>query len=191
LSFFGGSLKGLHKGNYLGTSFNYRALRYGHITTQLSTHSHSQTKWFGAGRANLSLLINETFLEVDIIDTSSFELSMGYLSNIIRIEDFSEVGSSVNLHYKNNSLQYKARFIRFKYGVDFNGFSLNLAGGKRENIGTSTFSINSIDDLVFSKSADISNEYFSFDIVKGIFFLQLMKNKNSDLRFAGGIQINF
>ena len=116
---------------------------------------------------------------------------MGYLSNVIKIEDFSEVGSSVNLHYKNNSLKYKARFMKFKYGIDFNGFSLNLAGGKRENVGTSKFSLNSIDDLVFSLDGDISNEYLSLDIVKDIFYLQLIKNKNSDMRVAGGIQINF
>ena len=191
LSFYGGSLKGLHRGNYLGASFNHESMRYGHIFSQLSTQSHSQTKWFGVGNANLSLLMNETFLEVYIIDTSSFELSMGYLSNVIKIEDFSEVGSSVNLHYKNNSLKYKARFMKFKYGIDFNGFSLNLAGGKRENVGTSRFSLNSIDDLVFSLDGDISNEYLSLDIVKDIFYLQLIKNKNSDMRVAGGIQINF
>ena len=38
---------------------------------------------------------------------------------------------------------------------------------------------------------NISNEYLSLDIVKDIFYLQLIKNKNSDMRVAGGIQINF
>jgi len=58
-------------------------------------------------------------------------------------------------------------------------------------VGTSRFSLNSIDDLVFSLDGDISNEYLSLDIVKDIFYLQLIKNKNSDMRVAGGIQINF
>ena len=56
---------------------------------------------------------------------------------------------------------------------------------------TRKFSLNSIDDLVFSLDGDISNEYLSLDIVKDIFYLQLIKNKNSDMRVAGGIQINF
>jgi hypothetical protein len=75
--------------------------------------------------------------------------------------------------------------------VDFNRFSLNLAGGKRENLGTSKFSINSMDDLVFSVDGNFSNEYLSLDIVRDIFYLKLVKNKNSDMRLAVGTQINF
>ena len=70
-----------------------KTLRYGHIASEVSTYSNSSTKWFGRGDAKLSLLIHETFLELNIFEIADLELSMGYLINSTSINNFIEQGS--------------------------------------------------------------------------------------------------
>ena len=191
LSVMTGRLRGLHNGNYLGVIFNQKNLRFGHITSEVSTYSNSNTKWFGRGDAKLSLFINETFLELNVIQLASFEFSMGYLINSTNVDNFSEQGSSVNLSYKDNTFNYHAKFLKFNYGVDFNDFSINLSGGKRDQMQHQRFYMSSQDGLVFQSEGNISNEYLSFNIVRDFYYFQAIKGSNSDMKFVGGIQVNF
>jgi len=166
-------------------------LRYGHITSEVSTYSNSNTKWFGRGDAKLSLFINETFLELNVIKLASLEFSMGYLISSTDVDDFSEQGSSVNLSYKDNTFTYHAKFLKFNYGVDFNDLSINLSGGKRDQLQNHRFYMDSQDGLVFQSEGNISNEYLSLNIVKDFYYFQVIKGSNSDTKFVGGIQVNF
>ena len=191
LSVMTGRLTGLHNGNYLGVIFNQKNLRYGHITSDVSTYSNSNTKWFGRGDAKLSLLIHETFLELNLIEIANLELSMGYLINSTSINNFKEQGSSVNLSYKDNTFSYPAKFLKFKYGVDFNDFSINLSGGRRDLMHYQRFYMKTQDGLVFESNKGISNEYLSLNIVKDFFYFQALKSSDSEMKFIGGIQVNF
>ena len=191
LSLMTGRLRGLHNGNYLGIIFNEKSLRYGHIASEVSTYSNSSTKWFGRGDAKLSLLIHETFLELNIIEIADLELSMGYLINSTRINNFIEQGSSVNLRYRDNNFKYHAKFLKFNYGIDLNDFSINFSGGKRDQVHYQRLYMNTQDGLVFESDRTISNEYLSFNIIKDFFYFQAIKSSDSKLKFVGGIQVNF
>jgi hypothetical protein len=191
LSVLTGRLTGLHNGNYLGVIFNQKNLTYGHITSDVSTYSNSNTKWFGRGDAKLSLLIHETFLELNLIEIANLELSMGYLINATSINNFIEQGSSVNLRYTDNTFTYPAKFLKFKYGVDFYDFSINLSGGRRDQMQYQRFYMNTQDGLVFESDRAISNEYLSLNIVKDFFYFQAIKSSDSEMKFIGGIQVNF
>ena len=191
LSLMTGRLRGHYNGNYLGIVLNQKNLRYGHIASDVSTYSNSYTEWFGRGDAKLSLLVNETFLELNLIEIPSLELSVGYLINSTSVDNFSEQGSSVNLSYKNNSFKYHAKFLKLNYGVDFNDFSINISGGKREQMHNQIFYMNSQDGLVFQSEGRISNEYLSLNIVKDFYYFQAVKGSNSDIKFVGGVQVNF
>ena len=186
-----GRLKGLHNGNYLGVIFNEKSLRYGHIASEVSTYSNSSTKWFGRGDAKLSLLIHETFLELNIIEIADLELSMGYLINSTSINNFIEQGSSVNLRYRDNTFKYHAKFLKFNYRIDLNDFSINFSGGKRDQVQYRRLYMNTQDGLVFESDRTISNEYLSFNIIKDSFYFQAIKSSDSEMRFVGGIQVNF
>ena len=191
LSVLTGRLTGLHNGNYLGVIFNQKNLTYGHITSDVSTYSNSNTKWFGRGDAKLSLLIHETFLELNLIEIANLELSMGYLINSTSINNFIEQGSSVNLRYTDNTFTYPAKFLKFKYGVDFYDFSINFSGGRRDQMQYQRFYMNTQDGLVFESNKGISNEYLSLNIVKDFFYFQAIKSSDSEMKFIGGIQVNF
>ena len=191
LSVMTGRLTGLHNGNYLGVIFNQKNLTYGHITSDVSTYSNSNTKWFGRGDAKLSLLIHETFLELNLIEIANLELSMGYLINSTSINNFIEQGSSVNFHYRDNAFTYPAKFLKFKYGVDFYDFSINLSSGRRDQMQYQRFYVNTQDGLVFESDKAISNEYLSLNIVKDFFYFQAIKSSDSEVKFIGGIQVNF
>tara|TARA_Y100000768_G_scaffold99754_1_gene72833 strand:+ start:11526 stop:13946 length:2421 start_codon:yes stop_codon:yes gene_type:complete len=191
LAFFTGKIRGFHYGNYVGTSYDQEYFSFGHIATSLSTNSISNTEWFGSGNANLNLLANETFIELNLINSDSFSLNAGYLVNKTRIDEFSEYGSFVNLRYTENKFKYFAKFVDFKYGFDFRSYSFNFSGGKRVNTNKQKFSMKTRDGLVFTNDGNISNEYFSMSIIKNIFYLKAVKTTYSETKILGGFQINF
>ncbi len=191
LSLMTGRLRGLHYGSYLGIVLNNKKLRYGHIASDISTFSNSTTKAFGTGDAQLSLLINETFLELDIIQITNLELSAGYLINSTSINNFMEQGSSFNLRYEDNTFKYHAKFYKFKYFADFKGFSINISGGRRDQIHHQRFNMNTHDGLVLQSDRSISNEYLSFNLVKDFYYFQAIKSSDSETKYIGGIQFHF
>ena len=191
LALFTGKIRGFHYGNYVGTSYDQKYFSFGHIATSLSTNSISNTEWFGSGNANLNLLANETFIELNLIDSDSFSLNAGYLVNKTRIDEFLEYGSFVNLRYTENKFKYFAKFVNFKYGFDFRSYSFNFSGGKRVNTNKQKFSMKTHDGLVFTSDGNISNEYFSMSITKNIFYFKAVKTTYSETRILGGFQINF
>ena len=116
---------------------------------------------------------------------------MGYLINSTSINNFIEQGSSVNLRYTDNTFTYPAKFLKFKYGVDFYDFSINFSGGRRDQMQYQRFYMNTQDGLVFESDRAISNEYLSLNIVKDFFYFQAIKSSDTKMKFIGGIQVNF
>ena len=45
--------------------------------------------------------------------------------------------------------------------------------------------------MVFKSDNAFSNEYFSIDLVKDNFYLLAIKNGNTKMRIAAGVQFNF
>ena len=78
-----------------------------------------------------------------------------------------------------------------EYGFDFSGYSVNLAGGKRKSFGHQEQIFKSDRDMVFNSDNAFSNEYFSIDLVKDNFYLLAIKNGNTKMRIAAGVQFNF
>tara|TARA_Y100000994_G_scaffold243183_1_gene241164 strand:- start:191 stop:418 length:228 start_codon:yes stop_codon:yes gene_type:complete len=75
--------------------------------------------------------------------------------------------------------------------VDFNEFSINLSGGKRDQMQYQRFHMNTQDGLVFESDRAISNEYLSLNIIKDFFYFQAIKSSDSEMKFFGGIQFYF
>mgnify|MGYP001157401055 FL=1 len=190
-SVLAGNYRGLHSGNFIGGFFNESYMSFGFTHSKLTTMSQSQTKWFGMSSADLSLDINEVFLKKDLITTDSLLITVGYLSNLTTAGNFFEEGGAINLFFHESKIEYQASFASFKYGFDFSGYSVNMAGGMRKSFGHQEQIFKSDRDMVFNSDNAFSNEYFSIDLVKGNFYLLAIKNGNTKMRIATGVQFNF
>ena len=190
-SVLAGNYRGLHSGNFIGGFFNESYMSFGFTHSKLTTMSQSQTKWFGMSSADLSLDINEVFLKKDLITTDSLLITVGYLSNLTTAGNFFEEGGAINLFFHESKIEYQASFASFKYGFDFSGYSVNMAGGMRKSFGHQKQVFKSDRDMVFNSDNAFSNEYFSIDLVKDNFYLLAIKNGNTKMRIAAGVQFNF
>ena len=118
-------------------------------------------------------------------------ITVGYLSNLTTAGNFFEEGGAINLFFHESKIEYQASFASFRYGFDFSGYSVNMAGGMRKSFGHQEQIFKSDRDMVFNSDNAFSNEYFSIDLVKDNFYLLAIKNGNTKMRIATGVQFNF
>lgn len=189
LSFTSGKVSGLMAGSFIGFSMQPRYLKIGLIATDISTIANNETRWFGNNRAELRSKNYETYFEAPLITTNNVQFALGHAFSHVKVDQFAEQGSQINLTFRANEFNFNSSYIRFGYEYSFLNFRGSINGGFRESNKSNLLMIDTVDNLTFYPSNKIKNQYLSMMLTRDIFYFQIVKDTFGE-KFATGFQIN-
>ena len=150
-------------------------LKIGLIATDISTIANNETRWFGNNRAELRSKNYETYLEAPLITSSNIQFSLGHAFSHVKVDQFAEQGSQLNLTFRANEFNFNSSYIRFGYEFSFLSLRGIINGGFRESNQSNLLMINTVDNLTFFPANKIKNQLiYNIFIIKTYQILEPM-----------------
>jgi len=186
-----GRISGKHLGNFFGVTYESSFLRGGVIINQSSTHAFNTTRWFGSNRAEMFYQSTETFVEMNVINSSNWMLTLGWLGNQTNVDSFQEEGGVGSIGYLASQLKYSANYANAIYQKDFFGIDSEIIIGSRWGKSIQPFLLKASNNFNFQSFSNISNDYAGINLYKGPYFLKLTSNSLFGEEALIGFQFNF
>jgi hypothetical protein len=186
-----GRIFGKYLGNFFGVIYESSFLRGGVIINQSSTHAFNNTRWFGNNRAEMFYQSTETFIEINLINSSNWMLTLGRLGNQTNVDSFQEEGGSGSISYLDSQLRYLANYANAIYRKDFFGIDSEVILGSRWRKSIQPFLLKASNNFNFQSFSNISNDYAGINLYKGPYFLKLTSNSVFGEEALIGFQFNF
>ena len=124
-----------------------------------------------------------------MITTNNIQFALGHAFSHVKVDQFAEQGSLLNLTFRANEFNFNSSYIRFGYEFSFLSLRGIINGGFRESNQSNLFMINTVDNLTFFPANKIKNQYLSMMLMRDIFYFQVIKDTFGE-RVATGFQIN-
>ena len=186
-----GRIFGKHLGNFFGVTYESSFLRGGVIINQSSTHASNATRWFGNNRAEIFYQSTEAYIEMNVINSSNWMLTLGQLINQTKVDGFQEEGGAGSVSYLDSQLRYSANYANLLYQKHFFGIDSEITLGSRWGKSIQPFLLRASNNFNFQSINNISNDFAGINLYKGAYFLKLTSNSIFGEEALIGFQFNF
>ena len=186
-----GRIFGKHPGNFFGVTYESSFLRGGVIINQSSTHASNATRWFGNKRAEIFYQSTEAYLEMNLVNSGNWKLTLGQLINQTKVDDFQEEGGAGSVSYLDSQLRYSANYVNLLYMKHFFGIDSEISLGSRWRKSIQPFFLKASNNFNFQSFHNISNDFAGINLYKGPYFLKLTSNSVFGEEALIGFQFNF
>ena len=186
-----GIIFGKHLGNFFGATYESSFLRGGVIISQSSTHASNATRWFGNNRAEIFYQSTEAYIEMNVINSSNWMLTLGQLINQTKVDSFQEEGGAGSVSYLDSQLRYSANYANAIYRKNFFGIDSEVILGSRWGKSIQPFLLKASNNFNFQSFSNISNDFAGINLYKGPYFLKLTSNSVFGEEALIGFQFNF